>query len=98
MDEQLAPFVERLIKEKGLDYLEDDVLDEIRADLYSNLEDRINTVIVEKLPKDQLGAFEKLLDSGTGDDTQAFVRKHIPDLDEVVARELVGFRDTYLGS
>lgn len=98
MDEQLIPFINRLIAEKGLDYLEDDVLDEMRADIYASLQERINAVIVTKLPAEKLPEFEDKMENATDDELQQFVKEYIPNLDEVIAAELVLFKEIYLNS
>lgn len=96
MDE-LNLYVDKLIEEKGLSDFEEDILDDIRADLHAQVEDRINAVILSKLPPEQLGAFEKVLDSGDSDKMQEFCKRHIPDVQQVIAEELLAFRATYLG-
>jgi len=94
----LDPFVDKLIEEKGLDGLEKEVLDQIKVDLKDRIEDVINAKVVEKLPPEKLEEFEKLLDQNTSAQaTQKFVKDNIPDLEEVLARVFLNFRQTYLG-
>jgi len=94
----LDPFVDKLVEEKGLDGLEKEVLDQIKVDLKDRIEDIINAKIVEKLPPEKLEEFEKLLDQNTSPQaTQKYVKDNIPDLEEVLARVFLNFRQTYLG-
>lgn len=96
---ELGKFAERLLEEKGLNVLEDEVVAQLKADLVDRLENRVNAVILNALPKDLMGDFEKLLDSEAGDGAvQEFCSKHISGLDELIAAELVAFRRTYIGA
>lgn len=93
----LKLFIERLIDEKGLSALEPEVLKQIKADLSDRLEDRVNAVILEHLPPDNLSAFEKLLDTKASDEVvQKFCHEQIPNLDEAIAGALIEFQQTYL--
>lgn len=89
-------FVERLVQEKGLGNLDPEALAQVQRDLASRAEDRVNAVILSKLPEGDLAAFEKLLDEGSAEDIHAFCAKKIPDLDQIIAAELLAFRQTYL--
>ncbi len=93
----LELFVNQLVAEKGITGLEDEVLAQVKADLMSRIEDRINAGIVAHLPEDQLPAFDKLLEGGSDEEIQAFCQKHIPDMDNLVASEMLAFRQTYVG-
>ncbi|OGZ01202.1 MAG: hypothetical protein A2946_01730 [Candidatus Liptonbacteria bacterium RIFCSPLOWO2_01_FULL_53_13] len=92
----IEKFVDLLVTEKGLGNLDPEVLAQVKRDLSSRAEDRVNAVILSKMPPENLEAFEKLLDDGSAEDVQAFCAKNIPDLDQVVAAELLAFRTTYL--
>lgn len=95
--DDLNTYIDNLVRDKGLSDFDDDILDEIKADLHARVEDRINAVILEKLPPHEFPAFERLLDEADQDKIQAFCKKHIPDLERVIAEALVAFRATYLG-
>jgi len=92
----LDDFVERLIEEKGLNSLDDEVLKQLKNDLSSRLEDRINAAILSALPPRKIEDFEKILEQGSADEIQSFCSKNILDLDQLVASELMNFRQTYL--
>lgn len=92
----LDTFIESLVEEKGITGVDQDVMNQIKADLRQRVEDMINAEIVARMPEYALDDFEKMLDSGSEADTQAFAQKHIPDLEEVVASTLLKIRDTYL--
>lgn len=92
----LKSFVERLIAEKGLEGLGPDVLAEVRSDLLSRLEDRINAALLANLPPEKAVEFEQVLDKGDEKSVQEFISASIPNANEVVAEALVTFRQTYL--
>ena len=92
----LEDFVDRLVAEKGMTGLDPEVLAQVKHDLLDRVEDRINALIVEKLPPESLEDFERLLDGGDEKEIQAFCQTQIPDLDQKIAAELLAFRQTYL--
>jgi len=94
----LHMFVTRLVEEKKFpEDLGKEVIDQIKADLFSSVEDRVNAVIIHNLPEGKLEEFNKLLDSDIKDEEmQKFCLENIPDLPELIASELVVFRQTYL--
>lgn len=95
--DSLQSFVDRLTEEKGLSNLDREVLAQIKTDLLSRVEDRINASIVEHMPAEQVEFFEKLVERGEKTEIHAFCERHIPGLDEMIAKELIAFRNTYLG-
>ncbi|MBI2476676.1 hypothetical protein HYV72_00725 [Candidatus Uhrbacteria bacterium] len=95
----LEGFVERLLMEKGvLGSMEQEVEDELKADLVARVEDRVNAEMLAALPKEQATELEKLLEKSgsSGEDVHLFLREHIPAFDEVLANALMSFRNTYL--
>ncbi len=100
VDKMYDQFIQQLVKEKGLDYLETDVLAEVKSDLLERLEDKINAMILKNLPADTLAEFEKLLDNEKSDSKQMneFLNKYIPDLTEKISAELMQFRNVYLNA
>ncbi|MEK7529675.1 MAG: DUF5663 domain-containing protein [Patescibacteria group bacterium] len=94
----LDAFVDKLIDEKGLSSMADDVLVQMKADLLSRVEDRVNAEMLEALPSDRAEAFEVVLneESSSSDDVAAFLKGNVSNFDEVLANALMGFRHTYL--
>lgn len=94
----LAVFAERLLAEKGIQGLDEEIMAQMRADLVSRAEDHINAAMLAALAPEQVEAFEALLgrDATTGDDVHAFLQEHVPAFDETMANALMGFRNTYL--
>ncbi len=90
-------FISNLITEAGMNTnLEPDVLAELKKDLGERLENRINAAILSQIPEHKLAEFEKLVDEGDKEKTQAFCADVIPGLNELIAAEFVGFRNRYI--
>jgi hypothetical protein len=94
--ENISVYIDRLIEEKGFSDKDPEIVNQIKADLQSRLEDRINAMILANLPADGIEDFEKVLDADDEDAISAYVARQIPDFDEKVATELLVFRTMYL--
>lgn len=99
MNNTLETFVDRLIEEKGLDFVDAEVLVQMKGDLMDRVESRVNASILEYMPPEALPQFEELLDADVSDEEmQAFCAKQIPNMEEVLASALLEFRQTYLSN
>jgi hypothetical protein len=96
MVQDLDLFIDRLLDEKGLTNLEPTVLQQLKIDLKKRVEDRINISILNNLPKDKVKIFEELLDKATDNEIQDYIQQNIPNLEQVLAGELMQFRRVYL--
>jgi hypothetical protein len=97
MQAAIDQFVDKLIQEKNMEGLGPEVLQQIKFDLKSRVEDRVNAAILTALPQSKLVEFEKLLDSkSSSDKITDFCRQNISNLDNVLAEALLAFRNTYL--
>ena len=94
--ENLEEFAEKLVAEKGFNEKDPDVLEQIKLDLIDRIEDRINAMVMERLPAAALPDFEELLDNGTPEDIQKFILGYIPDIKDRTAFELMSFKSMYL--
>ncbi len=94
----LHTFIDKLVSEKReFEGLEPEIINQIKSDLLGRVEDRINAVIINNIPEDQISEFEKLTEEGTDEQIHAFCEATIPDLAEQIATELIVFRQMYLG-
>ena len=96
-NELLEQFVDKMIAEKKMDLLEPAVLAEVKQDLLRMAEDKINSYIIEALPKDKIDDFTEVLEGNDPEEIQTFLRDVLDDLDEIVARALIDFRRAYIG-
>jgi len=94
----LKMFVDRLVADKKYPAdLEKEVIDQIKTDLLSRVEDRINMVIISNLSEDKLGEFNELMDKNISDEEmRKFCSDNIPDLAQLIASELIVFKQAYL--
>lgn len=98
MTEAIDSFVDRLLLEKKFEVTDPEVLEKIREDLAERAEDRVNMAVLANMPEEKLAEFNRLLDTATLPEIQEYCQENIPDLDEVIAKELVNFRNIYLNS
>ncbi|MFA4817507.1 MAG: DUF5663 domain-containing protein [Parcubacteria group bacterium] len=96
--EIISQFVDRLVEERALKNISSEIMAQIKEDLAGRVEDRINAVILANMPPSHLEEFDKILDSNDVEKIQLFCQSNIPELDNVIANELMSFRNTYLNS
>lgn len=75
-----------------------DVKRELQDQLEERLEQVINMALLANMPKGEFENFEKLLDNGSQEEIEKFVADKIPNMNEIIAKVLVDFREQYLGS
>lgn len=93
----MKDFVNKLVEEKKLENVSPEVLEQVKLDLEERLDERINVMILDRMPSYKIEEFEKILDSKSEEEIQQFCQENIPGLEELVASELLDFRKTYLG-
>ncbi len=97
-NDTLNGFVDQILFERGADALPEEVQAQMKQDLTKRAEDRINAGVLAALPPEQLEAFEKIVESGSGEEIDAFTRTHVPNLEEVIGKELADFKALYLSA
>lgn len=98
MKYDIPTFVDSLIEAKGLSYLNDNVLVEMRKDLTTRIENRINAIIASNIPEGVHAEFEKLVSSKASDEeVQKFCLEKVPNLQSLVAADMAEFQSVYLG-
>jgi hypothetical protein len=96
-DSQAAiQFVDKIIEEKGLQGVDEEIRLQLRNDILRRLEDRINHLIVESLNPEQLAKFEHLIDTNQIDKLQEFLHNQGVNVHGVVARAMNDLRQSYL--
>jgi len=97
VNEMVEQFINQLVVEAGMNKdLEEGVFDQLKKDLKERLENRINAIMLSQIPENKLAEFEKLLDGGDENATQAFCSDNIPNLAELIAAEFLSFRKRYI--
>ena len=94
--ELLNFFVDNLAKEQSADrLLDEDALKEFKNDLLRNIINRINIAIVDNLPEEKLDEYEEVL-AKSKEDQSEFLKKNLPELDKIIAKEFEEFRSLYI--
>lgn len=96
-DSQAATqFVDKILEEKGIEGVEEEVRVQLRKDLVRRLEDKINRTIIESLSSKQLAQFEHLIDINQIDKIQEFLYNNGVNIQGIVARCMSDLRASYL--
>lgn len=89
-------FIDQLVAEKGFETEDVEVLDQIKSDLMTRLEDRINAMIINNIGEEHLADFDAIVDSKNEEKMALFIKANISDFDEKLAQEMISFRLMYL--
>lgn len=96
--EMYDEFVTQLIAEKGIADVPNEVMEQLKEDLLTRLNDYFNTRVIAVMNDEQLTGFNDLLDKKpTSEEIQQYVATVIPDQSEFIAGTLLEFRRVYLG-
>lgn len=97
-DEALDKFVAELLADKDLSGMDDEAKGYLAEELKDRLNDQINRALIGELSEEKLEEFNKLLDDGemSEDKVQQFMANSGVDLNKVVARTALTFRELYL--
>ena len=99
MNYDISTFVDGLLEAKNLSDLDEQVLEQMKKDLETRVVNRINAVIATNIPEDSRQEFEKLIDSNASDEeVSKFCADKIPNLADLIAKDMVHFRSVYVGS
>lgn len=97
VNEMLDLFIDKLVTDAEMDKdLEESTVVGLKKDLKERLENRIKAMILSQIPEDKLSDFEKILDSGDAETTQNFCNENIANFPELLAAELLNFRNRYV--
>jgi hypothetical protein len=99
-DEALDKFVAEMLEDKDLSGVNDDAKKYLIEDLKNRLMDQINRALINELSDDKLTEFNSMLDSEstTEEQVQQFVVNSGVDVNKVVAKTALAFRELYLQS
>lgn len=97
-NDTLEEFVESLMREKTywIHELDHDVYQQAKSDYIDSAENIINRELLNALPKDKVSEFKSILNDDNSDEvSQAFLAKHIDNIDEIVLNALLEFKAKY---
>ncbi len=94
----LETFIDKLMVEIGYEALPDAVKTEMREDLLSRAEQKLNASLIAAIQPEDLDGLNALLDDEKtpNDKVHEFFASHIDDLEGVVASALMEFRSTLI--
>ncbi len=95
---ELEQFVDKLLEEKQIEGITPEIRAQMKLDLLSRVEDRINAALIANMNPDQMKEFDALLETNNETEVQQFLKTNIPDLETVLATALINFRATYIGT
>jgi len=99
MNPEIHKFLKELLAEAGQKDLTPELEEAMIQDLSTRLEDRLTLAAVEKLSpekQEELGKLAETKPDATA--VMSFLKKNIPDYDDVFAQALESFREVYLGA
>lgn len=97
-NDPMKEFIQNLLKEKGIEGLEKEIMEQLEKDLLSRLEDRINAMIISELGGDKLEDLNTLLDADDEKALSSFYENNIENLEEKIAAEMLAFHSSYIKS
>lgn len=99
MNYNISTFVDELVEAKDFGDVSQEVLEQIKKDLTARVENRIHALIATHIPDGAKEEFEKLIDSDASDEEVShFCSDKIPDLQNLIVKEMSQFRSIYVGS
>ncbi len=87
-----------LSQKPGLKDVEPDVLDQLKNNFISSLEDQINAAVLASMNEQQVDELEKLLDTSDPAAVKNFTQTAVPQTSEIVAEILLKFKTDYVGA
>ena len=84
----IEEYVNRLVEDRGFNEQDPEIIAQIKTDLLDRVENTINAMIIANLDSEKLPMFNKVLEDGSEEEIQNFVKSNIPKIDEKVAAEL----------
>lgn len=95
MTQQPDNIRETLIKELGLATLEPEKQDEIVIALGEQIMQRAIMSVLDTLPEDKRTKFITISESGSAEDMQKLLTDNVPNLEEIVQREIKNRIETF---
>ena len=97
--DELDQFVGDMLAAKEFSGVTDDVRKQLISDLKKELVNMINRALINALPDEKVDELNTLLDDTSVDDAQIerFITESGVDAQDVAARTMLRFRDSYLG-
>ena len=98
--DRIGDFIDRMLQEKDLSTVPDDVRMELKRDLEQRLLDQIDRAVLVALPEDKAVELSAKLDDEnfTNDDAAEFIKNSGVDMQSIALETMMRFRELYLGN
>ena len=98
--QKIDDFIESLLKDKGIDNVEPEIREELKADMKARLLDQIDRAAVQALPEDKATELAGLIDQPdfTNAKMTEFMQNSGVNLTEVALDTMLKFRSYYLSA
>lgn len=94
----LSDYADKLLEEKNYQTITDEVRQELKNELVTQLNDTLIAKVIEKLSDQDIKELNNLLDLKPSDtQLQQFIKSKIQDPESFITNVLLTFRKTYLG-
>ena len=93
-ENEISSLVEKIIDEAGLRNLPEEELDDFRANMETQISQKLGSIVIDNLGEEGMAEYEKLLEGSDGVDPEkmdALTSKYIPDLDQKIESEMTDF-------
>lgn len=95
---EMRTYISNLLEDAGISNLDPDLKEEMIHEVYMRLDKYITSVIVENMQSEDIETFIKMNDDKKSqEEVQNFLIQKIPNVQEVMTKAFVDFRDIYLG-
>lgn len=96
--DKLDEFIEKIIEERNLPGINDEVKAQLVHDMKSRLLDQIDRAVVDALPDEKTDILIELLDKAAPDaEVQQFIKDSGVDVTQITIETMLRFRSLYLG-
>ena len=98
--DRIGDFIDKMLQEKDLSTVPDDVRMELKRDLEQRLLDQIDRAVLAALPEDKAVELSAKLDDEnfTNDDAAEFIKNSGVDMQSIALETMMRFRELYLGN
>lgn len=82
--------------QKGKPKMEQEVYQNLKETLLSELEDVVNAEILNRIPDSEIPLFNKVLDSENETELIRFYNRVLPDMQSIILNAMTQFRNRYI--
>jgi len=97
-DKNVLEFLTKLLEKKGMGVLPDNLVADMLLDLFIRFQNFLLLSVMNEMDTETLAQFNELIgEGGDFDESLAFFKDKVLNLEEIVAKTMEEFAKTYLG-